>query len=216
MTYVEPNSPRWLSLEDLPNERWKDIEGYEGLYQISDYGRVKSLRKKYYGILRVKISKQGYCCIVLSNMNIQKSFRINRLVGIHFLNKCNYKQLQANHNDENKLNNHYTNISWMTPIENCNYGTRNKRISIKQHIRINQYTLNGDFIKTWESLTAATKATNISIGHISLCCNGLRKSAGGFLWKHYEGNTDKILSYSPNTFNQFSSNYKEVENELAL
>lgn len=211
MTYVEPNSPRWLSLEDLPNERWKDIEGYEGLYQISDYGRVKSLRKKYYGILRVKISKQGYCCVVLSNMNIRKSFRINRLVGIHFLNKCNYKQLQANHNDENKLNNHYTNISWMTPIENCNYGTRNKRVSIKQRIHINQYTLNGDFIKTWESLTAATKATNISTGHISSCCNGLRKSAGGFLWKRYEGNTDKILSYSPNTFNQFSSNYKEVK-----
>ena len=216
MEYIEPNSPRWLCLEDLPNEEWKDIQGYEGLYQISDYGRVKSLRKKYYGIMRTKISKQGYCCVALSNNNIRKDFRINRLVAIHFLSKCNYNQLQANHNDENKLNNHYTNITWMTPIENCNYGTRNKRTGEKHWIQVNQYDLNGNFIKTWDSLTAITKATNISTGHISSCCNGLRKSAGGFLWKYYNGNTDNILSYSPNAFNQFSFKYKEVKNELEI
>lgn len=214
--FVEPNSPRWLSLEDLPNERWKDIEGYEGLYQISDYGRVKSLRKKYYGILRTKISKQGYCYAAISNNNIREDFRINRLVAIHFLGKCKYKNLQANHNDENKLNNYYTNITWMTPAENCNYGTRNKRVGEKQHMRVNQYDLNGNFIKTWNSLSEIGKVLNFSVSHISSCCNGYRKSVNGFLWKLYDGETKNISPYQPKTLNQFSINYKEVKNELEI
>lgn len=187
MGYVEPNSSRWLSLEDLPNENWKYIEGYEGLYQISNYGRIKNSKRVgsqgKQRILKVSVSKVGYCSVGLCINGKVKWFRINRLVATHFVPNVDNKS-DVNHNDENKLNNYYKNLTWMTSKENANYGTRCKRIAEKTRIKICQYDINMRFMREWSSLTQASKHLGIPISHISQVCRGERKTCGGYVWRY--------------------------------
>lgn len=212
---------RYFCLDDLPNERWKDIIGYEGLYQVSTYSRVKSLNCKHQQIEKIllqKISKQGYYIITLSKNNNLKYYRVNRLVAETFIpDKSNFKsmpdenrdeidldKLEINHKDENKLNNRVDNLEWCTHKYNCNYGTRVERIKNKQEIKINQYSLDGTYLRTWNSLSKIKVILNYNIGHISDVCNNKRRSAHGYLWKKYDENINNIQPYNPKTLNQYT------------
>lgn len=112
-------------------EEWRDIEGYEGLYQVSNLGRVKSLKSQYgYRkiILKPRKNKYGYFHLQLHNKGNIKDCTIHRLVAQAFIpNPNNYPQI--NHKDENKLNNNVSNLEWCTAKYNTNYGTRNQRSS---------------------------------------------------------------------------------------
>ena len=201
MEFVEPNSKRWLLLEDLPNERWADVANYEGLYQVSDYGRVRNSKRigsqGSQRILKVKIAKNGYCSVGLSCNGIVKWFRLNRLVAKHFIPNPHNKT-DVNHNDENKNNNYYKNLTWMTSEENCNYGSRNTKISEKTRVGVCQFDTNMNFVQKWSSLTQAAKSLNLPVSHISQVCKGHRKTCGGYVWKYnrevkqWNGNTMKI------------------------
>ena len=178
-------------------EIWKDIEGYEGYYQVSNLGRVKSLErtinhKTCYGglyhikerILKLKIEKDGYFRIGLKKGKIKKYYRVNRLVAQAFIpNPNNYPIV--NHKDENPLNNNVDNLEWCTQKYNVNYGNgiskRKKKISIK----INQYDLDGNFIKTWGSIKDAARYYNGNT-KICQCCKGKVKTAAGYKWKYAE------------------------------
>lgn len=120
-------------------EIWKDIEGYEGLYQISNLGRVKSLEKYVNTAIKnntkvkrkeqilKQYNKNGYLQVTLTHNNKRKYFGVHRLVANAFIpNLNNYPQV--NHKDENTLNNCVDNLEWCTAKYNCNYGTRNSRI----------------------------------------------------------------------------------------
>lgn len=106
-------------------EMWKDIEGYEGLYQISNLGRVKSLDRvidKYHHvkekILQLQINKRGYYTLMLSKNGVAKRFEIHRLVGLNFItnnSEC------FNHIDGDKLNNNLNNLEPCTFSENINH-----------------------------------------------------------------------------------------------
>ena len=116
-------------------EEWKDIKGYEGRYQISSFGRVKSLNYRCTGrekILDFKsTNSRGYVIAKLCKEGKVKSYTVHKLVAEAFIpNPNNYKEI--NHRDENKINNHVSNLEWCTRKYNCNYGTRNKRVS-KSH-----------------------------------------------------------------------------------
>lgn len=122
-------------------EVWKDIKGYEGLYQISNYGRVKSMARikkhSYNGIahLKEKILKpiciNGYQRVSLSKDSKMTHKFIHSLVADAFVkNPHNYPEI--NHKDENKANNIYHNLEWCTHSYNINYGTRNERVSKKE------------------------------------------------------------------------------------
>ena len=116
------------------NERWKDIQGFEGLYQISDWGRVKALTRtlphKTYGqwTIKEKILKpslngknsKGYLFVILFDENKKThNFRIHRLVAKHFVNNPdNDNLIFVDHIDGNKTNNYYKNLEWVTPLEN--------------------------------------------------------------------------------------------------
>ena len=163
------------------DEIWRDIEGYEGLYKISNKGRVKSLKWGKERILRPGIDGYGYMFVCLCNDNVMKYFKLHRLVAQAFIPNL-YNKPQVNHLDENKKNNCVDNLEWATAKENINYGTRNERASRK----ILQYSKSGEFIREWQGALEVERVLGIDNSHINACCRGKRKSAGGFIWKYKE------------------------------
>ena len=163
------------------DEIWRDIEGYEGLYKISNKGRVKSLKWGKERILRPGIDGYGYMFVCLCNDNVMKYFKLHRLVAQAFIPNL-YNKPQVNHLDENKKNNCVDNLEWATAKENSNYGTRNERLSRK----ILQYSKSGEFIREWQGALEVERVLGIDNSHINACCRGKRKSAGGFIWKYKE------------------------------
>ena len=151
-------------------EIWKDIKGYEGLYQVSNLGRVKSLKRIvftkygkrltiYEKILKAKVHKFGYLEVNLNSNGIAKTLKVHRIVAEAFLpNLNNYPEI--NHKDENKQNNHIINLEWCTSSYNANYGTRNIRSALAKSKKIVQYSLDGNLIKEHQSLTDAGRYIN--------------------------------------------------------
>ena len=171
--------------EYMKKEIWKDIKNYEGLYQVSNLGRVKSL---YYNkILQNAVQKDGYFQVSLSKNGIQKMYLVHRLVAEAFLpNPHNY--LCVNHKDEDKSNNIYTNLEWCDVKYNANYGTRNKRISKsntngKLSKPVLQYTLDGQFVKEWSS-TMECGRNGYHQGTVAQCCRGELKKHKGYMWRY--------------------------------
>lgn len=107
-------------------EEWRDIEGYENKYQISNYGRIKSVKKDIF--LKPMVAINGYLVVCLWKDNGQKKFLVHRLVAKHFIdNPCNCPEV--NHKDEDKTNNRIDNLEWCTHIYNMNYGGVKEKIS---------------------------------------------------------------------------------------
>lgn len=179
-------------------EIWKDIPGYEGYYQISNTGRVKSLSRKInYNhpkfskrsmeekILSPKITN-GYLGINLYINKKRRSFLIHRLVAEAFIpNPLNLPQV--NHKDENKFNNSVNNLEWCTLEYNLLYGTGAKR-SLESRTRpVLKFSLDGIFLEKYPNQSIAAAKNNANQANISKCCNGHIKSCKGFVWKYEEG-----------------------------
>ena len=162
-------------------EIWRDIEGYEGVYQISNKGRVKSLKCGKERILRPRDNGNGYLKVHLFKNTSFQSIYIHRLVAEAFIPNSQNKP-QVNHKDENKKNNCVENLEWIACIDNCNYGTRNERISRK----ILQYSKSGEFIREWQSAAEVERVLGIDNSNITKCCKGKRKYAGSFIWRYKE------------------------------
>lgn len=185
-------------MENL-NEEWRDIKDYEGKYQVSNYGRVRSLdreivykdgRKRFFKgiILKPLINKTGYYQIsLLINKHENKCF-IHRLVAFAFPEICGewFEGAEINHKDENPLNNIATNLEWCTSKYNINYGGHNKRMQLSLSKEIIQYSLDGCFLKKWESSEQAAKELNLSGSNIRKCCkiNNRYKTVGGYIWRY--------------------------------
>lgn len=179
-------------------ERWRDIAGYEGMYQISNLGRVKSLERQMKlnlnkdknMIKKEKILKPGktgikrnYLGVELLKNSKQKHKYIHRLVAETFIpNPNNYKEV--NHKDENTLNNCASNLEWCDTKYNINYGQRTLKATKKLSKPIIQLDLENNLIKEWDSMRNASRNLNINISNISRCCKGEFKTAGGYIWKY--------------------------------
>lgn len=167
-------------------EIFKDIEGYEGLYQISDHGRVKSLNYNHTDkerILKLSKRKDGYLRVQLWKNRNYKNYYVHRLVAQAFLDNP-YNLNEINHKDEDKTNNHVDNLEFCTSKYNCSYGTRNQRRVNKTSKPTYQYTLDGKLIREWSSTAEVQRQLGYSQGHISQCCNGKTKTAYGYIWKY--------------------------------
>ena len=153
-------------------EIWKDIKDYEGLYQISNYGRVKSLgnsQKRKEKILKPEYSNKDYACVHLRKDGKNKKYRIHRLVAEAFMpNPDNLPCV--NHKDENKLNNKVENLEWCTHLYNCHY--------LKDPLEVYCLDLNKHFV----SATEASAYTGICRSSIVKACRDQLYSAGGMLW----------------------------------
>lgn len=154
-------------------EIFKDIEGFEGVYQISNLGTVKNIKRNK--IKKNEIDIDGYVRVGLSKNGKQNHYKIHRLVAQAFL--PNPKNLpQVNHKDENKTNNNVTNLEWCTNEYNHNYGTINQRIAEKLSKPVM-------CIETGEIYTSVKEArSKTTLNHIDAVCRGERNKCGGFHW----------------------------------
>lgn len=187
-------------------EEWRDIPGYEGLYQVSSLGRVKSLAKPmFYGttpnvrnhesamrierIMTPRVKRNGYAQIGLYQDGKAKSYTIHRLVAIVFIPNPNGFPY-VNHKDEDRLNNSVDNLEWCTPSYNIHYGTAIKKLSDakRNHPAMSkpvlQFNLDGTFVAEYPSANEAARMTGIKQGNISSCCNRTTKSTNGFIWRY--------------------------------
>lgn len=180
-------------------ESWKNIDGYDGLYKISNLGRVKSSPNKsnHNGEMILKQSDvMGYRCVCLYKNSVAKMFKVHRLVATAFLENTENKP-QVNHIDGNKLNNNANNLEWVTASENTKHahekglakalkGKDNNRIVLV--VQINKET--NREIKTYYGIREAERETGVYHSNISRCCKGIVKSAGGFKWEYKRNTSD--------------------------
>ena len=191
-------------------EKWENIVGYEGKYQISNLGRVKSLKDRYRyreRILKPSTNKRGYKKVVLVKVGEKrKTFLVHRLVAEAFIpNPNNYSEV--NHKDENPSNNNVDNLEWCTRKYNINYGTAIERATEKRKgykhseetklkISKNHADVSGKFNpraksvvcielnKQYDTIIDASRDLNINNSDIGKCCRGKLKTAGGYHWKY--------------------------------
>lgn len=191
---VKINSPRWTDLTPLLNEEFRPIKYYEGLYEISNYGRIKALpryrwngKKYFYSkiiIMKPHIDNRGYLAILLRDENsIRKKISVHRLVAEAFIPNPNNLP-QINHKDENKVNPRVDNLEWCSAKYNTNYNNMTYKRANKLKKSINQYDLDGNFIKKWSGIIDASKGCNINRCCINDCCKNRSKTAGGYIWKY--------------------------------
>jgi hypothetical protein len=193
-----------FSLDDLENEIWKPIIGYEGLYEISNLGRVKSLPKKsksptgHPSIRKQMIRKQnydkaGYLICGLNNECTHKNIKVHRLVAIAFIPNPENKS-EVNHKKGIKTDNRDTELEWVNRLENQRHSwdNLNRQSAYKgklgkyNHLskKVNQYDLIGNLIKKWDSMADIERQLGFSHGHISKVCRGVYKQCYGFKWEY--------------------------------
>lgn len=191
-------------------EEWKDIKGYEGKYQISNTGEVKSL--KYHRGQKEKLLKQRaviksngrqrYNYVMLSKDNHIKCVHIHRLVAEYFVpNDAPETKIYVNHKDGNKQNNHYSNLEWVTPLENNMHAYHIlgkhpmkgfKYDKSKNARKVEQWYLSEEgykyHIATYCNITAAAKINGLHATTITQCCrnNPDYQQCGGYIWRYAE------------------------------
>lgn len=164
---------------------WRDVGGYEGMYQVSNKGSVKSLSRKdarghvlQEKELKLSTTKKGRKMVILSKNGQTKGFSVHRLVAEAFLGRS---ELTVNHIDEDPTNNNVENLEYMTVAENCNYGHRNEKIALANSKRGRPigYTENGKTVIFNSVADAARKLGKPSDTSIRDCVNGKQHTAYG-------------------------------------
>ena len=184
-------------------EIWKDIEGFEGLYQVSNFGRVKKLaqvsrRLNRWGtiteyhqaekILTPAFDGRKHYLFVGLNKGEQRTLRnIHRLVAEAFIPNPNNLPM-INHKDEDKTNNHVDNLEWCSAQYNNTYNNIHYRTKEKRRKAVIQMTLDDEFVAEYESVREAERQTGFRSSSISAACRGEKKTkqSYGFHWKYKE------------------------------
>lgn len=166
-------------------EHWLPVKGYEGLYEISDWGRVKSLNYRGTGkeqILHQTQNKSGYMYVPLHKDGKTKSCRVHRLVAEAFVPNPNNLP-EVNHIDENKQNNRSENLEWCDRLSNVRHGTGIERSRASHSIAIEQVDMTGNVVKEWVSSRDAER-NGYHSGAIIACCKGKKRSYKGYFWRY--------------------------------
>ena len=189
-------------------ETWKEIEGYEGAYEVSTFGRVRSLDREYYKcysdgkmqltkhrgrILKLRLNDKGYYVVTIVYNHTVKTLLINRLVAKAFLpNPDNLPEV--NHKDENPKNNHVDNLEWCDRLYNIRYGTGIERNLLPRRKRIEQLTKDGRHVAYHLGVREICLATGMDRRAIQRClCNKPKhKTAYGYRWRFVDVSADEV------------------------
>ena len=169
----------------IKGEIWKAIDGYDGLYQVSSYGRIKSLHYRgssnLENFIAYRLTKRGYARVLLGT---GKDVYVHRLVAETFLDNPDCLPC-VNHKDENKLNNNVENLEWCTYKYNSNYGTLPGRVNALKRKKVYQYDLDGTLVKVWSSVNSC-KEFGFEPSNISACCLGKygHTTSKGYKWSY--------------------------------
>ena len=190
-------------------EIWKDIPNYEGLYQVSNLGRVKSLKRKVKSpirnnkfvfrkerMLKNYLGILGYYQISLRKNNQAKTFSVHRLVALAFIDNPNNYPI-INHKDSNPSNNNVDNLEWCTQSHNIQYAYNNGRKKAPDFLyrseygkdnpasrQVRQFSLDGNIIKDWDCVTYIQNELGFNRPNICKCCRGKIPTAYGFKWQY--------------------------------
>lgn len=178
------------------NEIWKPIKGYEGLYEVSDFGRIKSLgRTVNRGLKKMRVmerilksgnNQHGYKIVALWKNGEGKTRRVHRLIAVAFIPNPKNKP-HINHLNGIVVDNRIENLEWCTHFENMQHAWRNGFITTEKLGREKRVAqiLDGVVIKIWKSQSEANRKLGTPFGCISDCCRGVkyRHTAGGFEWR---------------------------------
>lgn len=161
-------------------EVWKDIENYENLYQVSNFGNIRNVKSNK--LLKQEITKGGYLRVTLTKCKQQKHFSVHRLVAYAFIENPNGFPC-INHIDENPQNNCVDNLEYCTYSYNINYGSRN--FKVQNHSKpVHQMDFAGNILATYISVNFAAKMLNIDASNIYKCCRGEISYAYEYKWKY--------------------------------
>lgn len=171
------------TIELKPDEEFKNIGIIEGKdlsnYKISNYGAIRSIQRNQY--LETKNNLYGYPAVNLPDKNLDKSYNlsVHTLVAWLFIGEKPGQNYEVNHKDENKTNNYYKNLEWLTNKDNIRH-SHSKKIN-----QIDPET--NEIIKTFDAMIDAVKTIGLKgNGGISKCCNGKAQTAGGYKWAYAE------------------------------
>jgi hypothetical protein len=179
-------------------EIWKDIKGYEGLYQVSNYGRIKSFPRKgthinTEHILSINKDHKGYLMVTLTKKCKRKTYKVHRLVAEAFISNPNNLP-QVDHIDDNKENIKVENLQWITNADNMKKAWKTGARSLEKTYKrgkensrskkIVQIDLNGNFIKQWYCIMDIERELGYNNKNICACCRKKRPTAYGYKWEY--------------------------------
>lgn len=169
----------------IKTEYFLPVEGYYGLYEVSNYGRIRNSRGRI--MHPEKNKRNGYLQLCLKKDGVTKMHYVHRLVANTFLPNM-FELESVNHIDEDRTNNCVWNLEWVTIKENNNHGNRNKKLSKSLKNNPNkkksvlQYTMDGELVCEWSSLSEIRRV--LGYKYVFLCCSGKYKSYKGYIWKY--------------------------------
>lgn len=164
-------------------EVWKDVEDYEGLYQVSNFGNLYSNYVKRN--LQLSLDECGYKQVILVKNGVRKRHLLHRLVAQVFIPN-NENKPQVNHIDENKTNNNVSNLEWVTSKENINHGTRTERQIYTQRIIQKSRPVICSNGVIYRSTREASRLLGLDNGSLNKVLKGNRKTVGGFTFEYKE------------------------------
>ena len=169
-------------------ETWRPVRDYEGLYEVSNLGQVRSLdrwinNRYIQGCILRPWNAHGYNLVMLCKDALRKRASIHRLVAEAFIpNPDNLPEV--NHKDECKTNNHVENLEWCDREYNQEYGTARERSTLEQRKQVEQLTLDGRHVAYFSGLRIVSRELQMDSSLIAKVCRGQKKTAYGYQWRY--------------------------------
>ena len=176
MDNQQPSNEIWIQVLEHPN------------YEVNQFGQIRHKKRKQ--ILKPRSNNGGYQYVNFKVKGKNTNFAVHRIVANAFIQNPN-GYTEVNHKDYDRTNNCVENLEWVNSSQNKQHAYQKKENKKSRGKQIEQYSKNGEYLKTYDSISEAAKELNCSIAAISNCCLGRTKTSQGFRWKFVEGSTTK-------------------------
>lgn len=174
--------------QQLSNKtEWREVKEYIN-YEVNQFGEIRHKKRKK--ILKPRSNNGGYQYVNFKINGKNTNFAVHRIVANAFIPNPN-GYTEVNHKDYDKTNNYVNNLEWVSSSQNKQHSYLKKENKKSRGKAVNQYTKDGVFIKTFETITDAAEELGCCVAAISNCCLGRAKTSQGFRWSFVESSTTK-------------------------